>query len=88
MGCHGNSKSMVSGHISPGKHKEISAGFFSAVYGPIGTKLGRKVEGGRENGLRPLVSMVTTLFLCKSDWEIGKRSHGSHIGLHLMSFSM
>ena len=46
---------MLSGHISPGKHGEILAVFFSAVYGPMGIKLGGKVESGWENGLRPLV---------------------------------
>ncbi len=55
------------GLISPGKHGKIFAAFSSAVYGLMGTKLGRKVEGGWENGLRPLVSMVTTLFMCKSE---------------------
>ena len=50
---------MLSGHISPGKKGGIFAAFSSAVYGPMVTKLGGKVEGGWENGLRPLVSMVT-----------------------------
>ena len=60
-------KIMLSGHISPGKHGEIFAAFFSAVYGLMGTKLGGKVEEGCENGLWALVSMITTLFLCKSE---------------------
>ncbi len=41
----------------------------SAVYGPILTKLGRKVEGGYGSDLRPSVSMATIL-----KWCLGKKS--------------
>ena len=37
------------------------SGNSSAVYRPIGTKLGRKVEDGPEERLRALVSMATKL---------------------------
>ena len=55
----------LSGHISPGKQREILAAFSSGVYGLRGTKLGGKVEGMWEEFNRPLVSMVTKLLLSK-----------------------
>ncbi len=60
-------KNALMTHIGLMEHGEIFAAFFSAVYGPMGKKLGGKVEEGCKNGLRPLVSMVTTFLPCKSE---------------------
>ncbi len=48
-------------------HQEMETltAFFSAVYGPTGTKRGRKLEGMCQKLNIPLVSMVTILLSCK-----------------------
>ncbi len=65
MGCHGNLKFMLSGHISPEKHGITLAAYFSGVYGPTTTRLSLRVEGMWAKLTEPLVSMVAMLLLCK-----------------------
>ncbi len=58
--------------------------FSLAVYGPTGTKLGRKMYGQWEELDRPLVSMVTIMLL----WKLEKNCHGQDIGPRLLNFCM